>query len=259
MTVGVSYSFFDSEELLSFSVDSIREKVDYVNVVFQEVSNHGNKATNEAKELLLSLYKDKKVDDIIIYNPNLSISPSINELNKRNLGLYKARERGLSHFMCMDADEFYDTNEFLNAKEQIIKNDYDATVCTILNYFKEPTIRFDKIDNYYVPFIYKIRNNTEFILNCPFPVLADPTRKMPAQNFYAFKEEEVVMHHFSYVRKNILNKLTNSSARVNFDRYINQYVEYYNNWQYGDSILSFDMTPKDFKVIRVDNKFNIKL
>ena len=40
MRLGASYSVFDSEELLEYSIKSIRKNVDYISVVYQTVSNH---------------------------------------------------------------------------------------------------------------------------------------------------------------------------------------------------------------------------
>ena len=42
MKLGVAYNVFDAEELLEYSINSIREFADYVVVVAQETSNYGN-------------------------------------------------------------------------------------------------------------------------------------------------------------------------------------------------------------------------
>ena len=41
MKLGVSYNLFDGEELLEGSIKQIRSEVDYISVVYQEVSNFG--------------------------------------------------------------------------------------------------------------------------------------------------------------------------------------------------------------------------
>ena len=52
MKLGVTYSLFDGEELLPFSILSIRPHVDYINVVFQEHSWFGDKCTPLVRPML---------------------------------------------------------------------------------------------------------------------------------------------------------------------------------------------------------------
>lgn len=260
ITVGASFNVYDGEELLPYSVKSIREQVDYINVVFQDVSNHGNSASSEAKEIIFDLYKNKYIDNLLLFQPDLKLPlASMNEINKRNLGLEDVRKKGLSHFMSLDCDEFYDTVQFNYAKNEIEKNDYDATTTKMYIYFKKSIYRFNTIETHSCPFIYKIEDNKKFILAHNFPVLLDPTRRMPTKNFYEFKEDEIMMHHFSFVRKNIRVKLLNSSSRVNFNHSIDDFVNYFENWKLGNKILDYDMSEKPFEIIEVENKFNISI
>ena len=55
MKLGVSYNIFDGEELLENSIKSIRENVDYISVVYQEVSNFGNPCDENLIPLLNDL------------------------------------------------------------------------------------------------------------------------------------------------------------------------------------------------------------
>ena len=61
--LGVAYNVFDAEELLEYSINSIREFADYVVVVAQETSNYGN--TNPNLRITLDTLKNKGLIDLI--------------------------------------------------------------------------------------------------------------------------------------------------------------------------------------------------
>jgi len=103
--------------------------------------------------------------------------------------------------MSIDCDEFYNKEEFELAKQIIIENDYDTTACELVNYFHDS--KFQMIEKkQYVPFIFKISWFRKHKYSCRFPVVVDRTRSVQSNNFYCFKEDELLMHHMSYVRKN---------------------------------------------------------
>ena len=49
MKLGLAYNLFDGEELLEYSLRSIRNNVDYISVQYQEISNHGEKCHRGAE------------------------------------------------------------------------------------------------------------------------------------------------------------------------------------------------------------------
>jgi hypothetical protein len=49
MKLGVSFNIFDGEEMLFFSLRNLRPMVDHINVVYQTISNYGNKNQNLEK------------------------------------------------------------------------------------------------------------------------------------------------------------------------------------------------------------------
>src|SRR5690606_10788934 len=63
-----------------------------------------------------------------------------NETNKRNFGLKIAEQRGATHILMQDVDEFYLRDEFLREKERIYANDLNGTVCSLACYLKHPTL-----------------------------------------------------------------------------------------------------------------------
>lgn len=213
MKLGISYNIFDGEELLKASLVNIRKNADYINVVYQTTSNQGQKASENLEPLLLLLKAEGLIDKLINYEPDLKKSASDNERKKRNIGLEDARKNGCTHFMTMDADEFYYSEQFINAKKFIVDNKIDVSACMCYNY-ATPIIRHRSI---YLAgglaFIYKINKKSKFT-SCYFPLYSDPTRKMDYKNkkFYMFSPHELVMHHYTYVRNDIMKKWMNSSS-----------------------------------------------
>lgn len=257
MKLGVSYNVFDGEELLKKSILQIRNQVDYISVVFQKTSNYGNSASDDLTSLISELYKENLIDNAYQFEPQIHNGPHWNEIVKRNIGLHLSRENGCTHHMSMDTDEFYVTEEFINMKKIIEDGDYDSSACQMTTYYKLPIYRIDPKEDYYVSLIYKIRNNVNYNLGHPFPVLVDPTRRMDAGKCKIFTREEIEMHHMSYVRNNISSKVNNSSAKVNFHTSIPSFIEKFNNWKEGEKGIMLGLPPREVDLIKVENLFNI--
>ncbi len=69
MKLGISYNIFDGEELLENSIRSIRENVDYISVVYQEISNFGNPCNGNLVSLINKLKTEGLVDEVFKYKP----------------------------------------------------------------------------------------------------------------------------------------------------------------------------------------------
>ena len=72
------YSVFDGEELLEYSIKSIRNSVDYVLVIYQKISNFGvinNDVENKVMEL-----KNNGLIDEIMYFKTIKQNPLLNEI-----------------------------------------------------------------------------------------------------------------------------------------------------------------------------------
>ncbi len=212
--LGVSYSVWDGEELLEQSIKQIRPVVDYVNVVWQRLSWYGRECNPDLEEKLLKLKSDGLIDELIFFEPDLTVTPSYNEVNKRNVGLRAARRAGCTHFMTMDTDEFYDTQQFADAWADIVNRNLTHTACNIVNYIN-PTLRYRDYGILFIPFIHKINCGENLRLGClqhGVPCLIDPTRQIPLRRSSRFCFlVGVVMHHMLHVRKNIIKKIENSS------------------------------------------------
>ena len=214
------YNVWDDWDLLKYSIDNITPLVDGVIVVYSEKSNFGEFSP--------------KVDlggQYFNFEPYPKQDARENETNKRNFGLQKARESGYTHFIMMDADEFYERDEFLKEKKRIEDNNYAGLVCRVKCYLKSPTLTIG-YDTTLVPFIHKITPELRFCFNKNYPfawtsvnglqftqsktIRIDPTRSMNIES--GVEWSEITMHHFSWVRKDIKKKIRNSTARFNIEK-----------------------------------------
>lgn len=247
------YNLWDGEELLEGSIKCIRPYVDEIIVIVQEQSNWG--VTDQSGLIAcIDLLSRAKIDAYYIYEPSLLLSAQDNEKLKRNFGLEKAKRLGATHYILMDVDEYYDSTDFAIAKIVVVENDYDSTFCKVQTYFKKPTWQISPIGTLYVPFICKLRADTQ-VGFYELPMEVDPTRQPNYFGIpYLFKQDELVMDHYSHVRKNYERKLANSSARVNWMDY-SDLLKRYNEFKIGNRIPFYDNS----EIIEVENKFGITI
>lgn len=222
MKICAIYNVWDDYDLLALSIDRIVPLVDGVIVVWSHYSNYGEEGSSaQFKELVHSIRLE----------PTRTISIPDNERRKRQIGLDKARELGYTHFLMMDADEFYDPQEFLNEKKRIEENDLLGLVCRVKCYFRSPTLTIG-YDTTLVPFIHKITPGLRFEFNKKYPfawttlngvafteskqIRIDPTRSMNINS--GVEWSDITMHHYSWVRSDIKKKIRNSTARMNIER-----------------------------------------
>lgn len=259
MNLGVSYNIFDGGELLEFSINSIRSNVDFISVVYQDVSNLGNSKPS-IHNLLLDLKSRGLVDEIIKYVPNLVIKGHGNEVAKRNIGLESCIRFGCDHFMSMDCDEFYKNDELKFAKDSIILNGHETTACQMQTYYFSPEYAITPPETYYVPLISKI-DDRRFGLSVrwPSPISADPTRRLDPKKLFAFGRVMIEMHHMSYVRKDIRAKLNNSSANPNFINKVEALSSYHDNWTPVKKAQLAGIGDRFYDTVRVENYFGINI
>lgn len=208
MKLAAIYNIWDGCELLPGSMKTIIDHVDQIIIIWQDVSNYGEKYNPMDDIKCLDLLG--KVS-FIKYEPVVGAG-MYNEKQKRNIGINIAREKGCTHFLHIDCDEYYE--DFGAAKELYIRSGKPGSVCKLYTYFKLPTLRFETPDGYFVPFIHELKPDT-LAGGRQYPFYSDPTRRI---NETDVVELPVFMHHFSWVRKDIERKCRNSSAKENIER-----------------------------------------
>jgi len=221
MFLSCSYNFFNGEEHLIPSINSIRNSVDYITIVYQKTSNRGETISEYALDVISDIKQKKLCDDVYEYTPDLSAPPPYNETAKRKIGLSMALKKKCSHFFSMDADEFYDEKQMKYAKDFIDKNKIIRSYCHSFMHLKSP--RFRALDTTNVCFITKINKNSEIGNYRSYVDMVDPTRRIKtkesffdqlfSKKFYMFSTDEISMYHMNFVRKDKMkSKLSNTST-----------------------------------------------
>jgi len=216
------YNVWDDWDLFEHSYKNIAPLVDGVIIVGSSISNFGEESRIPAHIERRTSY---------VFNPKVGQEARSNETAKRNYGLQIAREKGYTHFLMMDADEFYEPEEFLREKKRFENPKLMGLVCRVKCYFKSPELTIG-YDTTLVPFIHKITPTIqhEFNKNYPFAwtfvdgvpfthtkkIRIDPTRSLNINDDVEWSD--ITMHHYSWVRKDIKKKIRNSTARQNIER-----------------------------------------
>jgi hypothetical protein len=230
----------DSVEHLEDSISMIRNEVDFVLCVNQLVSNFGE--TDPTSTFVCQDLEQKKIiDSVISYAPKQKTGAK-NELAKRRLGLEYAKEKGFDFFLMMDCDEFYNPQCLKSNLVFLEENaDIEGLYSKILTYFKTKDLCFDGFDDYYVPFIHRLTDKTQ--IGTKYKVRCDPTRGVNANKVLA---SDCVMHHLSWVRKDIEKKIRNSSAKKNIKKSILLDYELAEDGYYVHEIFQKRLIKSDF-------------
>ena len=254
MKLAAIYNVWDSEHLEE-SIKQIRDHVDTVIVVWQKLSNWGE-ISDEVEGVIMDLVFRKLVDIHLYYLPEKigsTIQAIKNETEKRHRGLLTATRMGHSHFIHMDCDEYYDSEEFENAKLAIKFSEIEniMTLARIQNYYKLPTLKVDRLDDTLVPFISTIQGAKCGAKRHPnIYDVVDITRNTHSN----YKMIEITMHHMSYVRKEgILQKIRNSTARKNI--YTEKMLKEFNEAKAGTVL---EHIWKGATLLETNNRFNVK-
>lgn len=204
------YTVFDGLELLERAIQTIAPHVDGVVICYQSISNTGMRMSDADVELLKSFVGKHRV---ISYHTRLELGAKENERRKHTMMIEEAKKMGGTHFLMGATDHFYDPMEFEFGKRLVEILEYDATFTKMFTYFKHPTWQITPIEDYYTPFICRLYPHTKIEKVRPFPLLVDPSVQMNTLGkWYAFKEFEVMMHHYSLVRQDIERKFLNAAS-----------------------------------------------
>jgi len=224
------YNVFDAEEFLACSVAHIHPASDSILCMVQTTSNTGNiyqEGLNEARKLL----KSEQIDYIQEYKPDNYRNAMFNETEKRNRGLRFAKAHEFTHVLMMDCDEFFVTEELKGAKAHVESHPgIDWWVCDIKVYFKDIDLTVG-IDKTKMAFIAKVGIASG---DTAGKYTIDWTRRYNSPNY---EKINIVMHHYSWVRKDINRKIVNSTARKHIER--SSLLENYNNAYEGSRVAHY--------------------
>lgn len=203
-------------DLLEHSVKHMRPLVDGIIVIGSTLSNYGEYSP---------IPDEFKNEELFIREPQLH-HPMNSETEKRNYGLNIARQQGYTHFINCDSDEFYIPEEFNWGKLRIQSDEHElhGLVCRSKVYFKNPTLSIG-YDTTLITFIHKLTPELRFGFNKQYPfafengrdIRIDPTRQLNIVQRVEMAND-IICHHYSWVRKDYAKKIRNSTARANIEK-----------------------------------------
>lgn len=253
MKLGISYMVFDGIELLEFAAKAIREVIDFVSVVYQTTSYFGNDIDVDSHSILSDLKSKGLIDDFVHYESNRSLKPKTNEMNIRNFGLQRSIDNGCTHHISADVDEFYLPDQLVYAKKEM--EGHDCSIVNFTNYYKEPTYMIVPNQGHQASFIHTVDN--KYAIDGGFPYGIEVTRRMSKwDSCRVFSNEEFMVHHMTYIRKDIGTKLKNSSNGINCN--FRRIVSEFDTYQLGGKL----RVPPDLTIRRtvlVENLFGINI
>lgn len=263
--LGLGIVAFDDTCHLKNIITEIRELCDHVTICLQEESYYGEPIDQSVVDYVEILKNEGLVDSIIWFNvvkkyedeEATEIIPRLIETDKRNFILdYLENEIGCSHSHIIDSDEFYDHDDYANAKKVI--NDVDnihVTYCQYVNYYRDYTHIMVWPFLCYVPFISESKYRYD-LKNGSFDKPSDPTRRYrmdeDGAQYCILSFKTIKMHHLSWIRKNILDKINNWSSKMYFenqDGLLDRIIDRYNNYRDGQNAVLMFGTPNGEVVV----------
>jgi hypothetical protein len=232
---------------------------------YQNQSWYGNNQEKDNPDIINHLFRKNLIDEVHYFQIyDFAKTPQeakILERQKRQEGQRILKNKGLSHNLEMDVDEFYKEDEFYKAKQMLIDMKVDFSACHFINYYKDPRFQEIQESKSLVPFICKL-DNQHTIGEGTFLGNMDPTRGYKLElsdSSHLFNSNTLIMHHMTSVRTSLEDKYNNTSM-INFDREkIKKIVDKVQSInEYNLCIESeFGIIAKNYRV--VDNCFNIKI
>jgi len=259
MKLGIFYTIYNGTELLNGAIKQIEPYVDVILLHYQTTSHRGHKSDEfvrwyEANEKKLS----KKIR-ILKYEPIEDWQATKkNERIKHNKAIDLLRRENCTHFIMGACDHYYNPHEFKAAKEYLIENPFDVTWTKMFTYYKNPTWQLTPLENYCMPFINKLTDETRICSR--FPVRVDPSCGIaPYKTSKGFDPKVLILHHFTMIRQDIRNKFVNAAAGVNWANKIEEFIKEYENYdiKVNPGVKYFSGDGNIRKIKQVPNWFNI--
>lgn len=239
MKLAMIYTFWsgDDSEMLIDSINHHKNFVDEIFLSIQLISNKGGFSNLDDK--LKSFLIENEIIKIE-FSPDLNKSTKENERIKHNQAIDFLKIKGFTHFILSAADHFYKPKSFKNAIDKINEG-YDVTLTRMLTYYKHKNWAIYPIEEYYMPFICELKQNTKYCVT-QYPVICDPSTKVfPANKICIMDEKDALFDHYSMIRKDVEKKFKNAAASIRWtEKQINQFINEYKTAKLGDEIQYFN-------------------
>jgi hypothetical protein len=267
--LGIAYNVFEVDDLLEASLRCMRPLAAYIVVVYQVRHYTGQPIASEHLKRLKALKACQLVDELVLFKGSPKQSWIRQERTKRNMGLFAVARAACSHYLAMDAAEFYLPEAFEKAKVLLSSENYDSSVCVIREYFKYPTVQLclpvqaegssTALSTLrYVPFISKLpvkESVTRQTLEAGFfmwgmyghgkqkryPVPSNPIRQLPFKRVKVFQPDTLEMHCMAWVHPS----RNHWHPHVSASPHVQAYQKYYEAWEPPQPIITWEQ----FKVV----------
>lgn len=259
--LGMGVVAFDDVTHLKNICSEIRDLVDVIVICLQDKSYFGISIDNKVVDHVNELKCDGFIDDIMWFEGkdygDSPEAPRLTETDKRNAIIDHLQNiHNCSHVLITDSDEFYEHDEFKNAKNAIEEGDFNVSYCRYVNYYRD--YRHVMLWPYkaYVPFISKSSYRFDFKKGT-FNKPSDPTRRYvmgAGEHFALFSFDVIKMHHLSWIRSNIESKIDNWSSKryfENIEGLRDRILDRYNNYKDGQNAIIMFGTPDNEVVVNV--------
>ena len=261
--LGLGIIAFDDTCHLKNITSEIRDLCDVITVCLQRESWHGDPISEDVIKYVESLKSEGLVDEIVWFESKADYSaedqkivPRLIETDKRNFTISFLEGKGCTHAHIIDSDEFYDHDDYKRAKDLVMeKDDIHVSYCQYINYYRDYRHLLVWPFLCYVPFISEIKFRFDF-KGGTFDKPSDPTRRYVIENksvrYCIFSYSIIKMHHLSWIRKNIEDKIDNWSSKKYFDGIPGlreRILDSYYNYEEGNNAVIMFNVPENSVVV----------
>ncbi len=267
--LGYGIIVFDDVCHLRNMLTEVRPHCDEIVICLQNDSYYGVPIDQKVIEHVKLLVEEKLVDDVIWFKPENfheeegNHAPRFVETDKRNFILNYLQSKGCSHAMVIDSDEYYDGEDFVRAKGLLnAKDNIKVSYCQYVNYYRDYRHLMVWPFFPYVPFITEIQYRFDF-KNGSFDKPSDPTRRylIPEEGgtYCTLAFKTVKMHHLSWIRQDIRQKIDNWSSRKYFDHIPglrDRIIDRYDNYKEGqNAVIMFNVPNNEVVVNKLPKQY----
>lgn len=242
MRLGVGIICWHNEEMLESVVRNVAPSVEKIVLSWRPVSNFGQYATDADLDMYRNIEKQYGAK-LLICNPPQNMHIYDQFILQRQMALDYCRDNGCSHFLFLETDEFYEPEQLELVKRYMEEKNLDSVTAPIWCYYKYPTNRVLPEESYYCPLISKIYPESHYHLNAYWPCYVDFGRIiLPMGTHELLTGDKIILHHMSWVRKNISEKLYNCSTTLDPTAAATwpEVISRYESWKWGDKVKIFN-------------------
>lgn len=228
--LGLGIIAFEGTEHIKNITYELRDLIDWIVVCLQKFSYDGSRYIEETDVNEVEHLKHCGLIDEIIWFESSNTYDDVKdkasiprriETDKRNFVLNHLQNKNMSQALVIDSDEFYEHDDFANAKKIYDENDnFHVSYCEYINYYRDYEHVLVWPFRSYVPFITDIEYRFSFDSGS-FDRPSDPTRRynIPGKgSFFIYPFNIVKMHHLSWIRIHIEKKISVWSAKKYFEK-----------------------------------------